>query len=115
MEGSRREEHRRKDEGSVAELLKIMRSLNQDFQSQASLLLEVKKDIDSILDAFPPGGLIEHRLFHEREATDRKDAHELKQSIYKNLSSWGIIGTLAIVGAAVVLYIQVKLIGSPTK
>lgn len=105
------EAKQRKDDASVAELLSMMRSLMGDFNGHAVKLLEVEHKIDLILGAFPAGGLVEHRLFHEREIADSKDARDLKNSLIKSLTTWGVLGTLAAVGAALVLYLQVKLGG----
>jgi len=99
---------RRQEDATVRELLSMMRSLNNDFQSQANLLLTVKKDIDVILAAFPSGGLVEHRMFHERQAIDYKDAREFRQSLKRGLALWGAIGVIPIIIYALWEYLKLK-------
>lgn len=96
------------EDKSVSRLIGIVSSLREDMASQATLLLDVQKKIDLLLAAFPEGGLVSHRLFHEDQQKSRNDAHAFRQSLRTGIAMFGIPALLTFVGYAIWEYLKVK-------
>lgn len=96
------------EDKSVAELLSMMRSLSNDFQSQAKLMLEMERKIDLILSAFPASGLAAHKADHEKRETAEHDAHAFRQSLRTGVAMFGIPVLLSFVGYAIWEYLKLK-------
>ena len=101
-------QERRKEDATVAELLSMMRSMMNDFNGHADKLVCIERKLDNILTAFPDGGLMGHRLYHERAQTNQKTGDELRASVIKNVLSGGAWATLVIVTVALWEYFKVK-------
>ena len=96
--------------GSIAELLSIMRSLANDFRSQAALMVVLEKKIDMILQAFPEnGGIIGHRVYHENKMLEEKDGRKLKSSISASVWSRVSVAVLVLIAIAVWEYTKIHL------
>jgi hypothetical protein len=109
-------QNRRQEDASVSEILKMMadirgemKSFGLDFRNHCKALEELKHNVELILSAFPSGGLMQHRLDHEKWASKENDSNDLRQFLIKGLAQWGILGTMAVIISALWLYFQVKL------
>ena len=93
---------------SVAQLIGVVSSLREDMVNQATLLLDVQKKIDLLLAAFPEGGLMGHRLFHEGQQKSDSDSRAFRQSLRTGIAMFGIPVLLTFVGYAIWEYLKVK-------
>ena len=96
-------------ESGIAEILSIMKSLNGDFQSQARLLTDLDSKVDTILAAFPDGGLMQHRIFHEKQLVSDQDSHEFKKGIVTGIARLGLWSTVCLVSLAVWQYVKTQI------
>ena len=103
----------RKDDVVVAELLRLIHSLMGDFRSQAAAIVEVNerladgaRKLDLLLAAFPEGGLVQHRLDHERSMASDKSARLLREGVTRNVISGGAWATILVVAYALWDYMK---------
>ena len=96
---------------AVAEVLRIMRSLQHDFANHANKLLEVEGKIDNLLAAMPEtgGGLSGHKRWHELQIESEKTRGELKRDVMSGVMKWGAIGTIGLFLLAISDGIKIKL------
>lgn len=103
----------RRDDKAIHVLIGMVKSLTDNVTNFGGQVLEINGKLDKVLSAFPASkdgtdGMVVHRLYHMKKNQEEDEAHDLKQSLIKSLSHWGIVGTLAVIGAALLLYAQVK-------
>jgi hypothetical protein len=79
-------------EDTTMQLISMLRSLMNDFNSHAVAVDEIRTqlhdiavNVSSLLAAFPEGGLMGHRLFHEKMKQSCDDNHRLKESVKDRL------------------------------
>lgn len=106
-------DHRKEDNRPIHVLIGMVKSLTENVTNFGGQVLEINEKLDKVLSAFPEGkggmdGTTAHRLYHMKKNLEEEDARDLKQSLIKSLSTWGLLGTLTVIGAAVLLYLQVK-------
>ena len=106
---------RRIDDLVVAELARLMRSMAEDFRSQAKLMISVKDDVSDIksditliLSAFPKDGIEAHRRDHEEREQVKLERRDFRQSVSKGLVIWGAAGVIPIVLYALWEYFKVQ-------
>ena len=106
---------RRATDGAVAELAGLMRSMAEDFRSQARLMITVKdevsnikRDILLILSAFPKDGIEAHRRDHEDREQVKLDRRDFRHAVSKGLATWGATGVIATVAYALWEYFKVQ-------
>lgn len=92
----------------MSELIGMMRSLQNDFAGQAGKLICVEEKLDNILAAFPTGGLMNHRVYHEQQIASEKSASEFRASVMKNVASGGAWATIVIVAYALWEYFKLR-------
>ncbi len=97
---------RREDDVAVSELLRLMRSLMGDFRSQANAIIDVQEKLSMLLAAFPEGGLVQHRLDHERMMAENKSAAALREGVARNIISGGAWATILVVAYALWDYLK---------
>ena len=110
---------RRMEDVTLRNVLSELHSLTEMISNLGNKAIQMDAKLDKIVGAFPDGddgvdGFSSHRIFHIEQIKAAQDSHDLRQSLIKNLSTWGVIGTLGVIAGALWLYAQVKL-GVPAK
>ena len=89
---------------AISELLGMMRSMQHDFSGHAQKLLDVEKKLDAVITAMPgpeAGGLVGHRMFHERRHIACQEARATKAALKNGVMLWGAIACLGFVAGAI--------------
>lgn len=100
---------RRQSDSAIAKILSLMHSIENNINEQGKLLLELKRDHEIVLSAFPIGGLMEHRMFHEQQLTASKDNHAFMENLKRGLALWGLGPVLLFIAYAIWEYVKIKI------
>ncbi len=104
---------RRMEDVTLRNVLGEIRSLAEMVSRLGEKAIKMDEKLDRIMSAFPDGedgvdGMVAHRIYHIKANKEAESSERLKGALIEKLSAAGVLGVLAIVGAALLLYAQMK-------